>query len=233
MPLLLQKLEAEGLSPEQVDYAIVTHIHLDHSGGSSALLEACPNAKLLCHPKAARHLIDPSRLVASSQAVYGEEQFAELYGEIRPIPEERVRIMEDDSVVQWGSRSFRFLHTRGHADHHFVIHDSGSEGVFTGDSFGIAYPILQKPDTPFLFPSTSPTQFHAEEARKSVRRIRDCGAARLFLTHFGEFTDLETGEAQLLSGIDAHESDLQGSDRALRIRRGARRLLPESRSRAL
>lgn len=214
VPLLLEALESRGLRPDQVDYAIVTHIHLDHAGGSSALLKACPNAKLLCHPKAARHLIDPSRLVESSMAVYGEEQFRKLYGEIRPIPEKRVEIMEDNAALDWGSRRFTFLHTRGHADHHFVIYDSASDGVFTGDSFGIAYPVLQHPDAPFLFPSTSPTQFRPEDARNSVRRIRETGTSRAFLTHFGEFTHMAEGVAQLMAGIDVHEQILHDAIRA-------------------
>ena len=102
VPLLLKALAEAGLSPEQVEYAFVTHVHLDHAGGSSALMEACPRATLVAHPRAARHLIDPSKLVASATQVYGAERFRQLYGEIRPIDEARVRTAEDGERLRLG-----------------------------------------------------------------------------------------------------------------------------------
>ena len=81
-------LEALGFSLDQVKYIIVTHIHLDHAGGAGLLLEECPNAKVVVHRKGARHLADPSRLIAGAKAVYGEK-FSALFDPIRPIPEER------------------------------------------------------------------------------------------------------------------------------------------------
>ncbi len=208
VPRLLQALHDHGLGPEHVDYAIITHVHLDHAGGTSELLKHCPNATVLAHPKAARHVIQPERLVESSKQVYGDEAFAKLYGEIHPVPEERVRVMEDGEVLSFGDRKLTFLFTRGHADHHFCIHDDRSNGIFTGDSFGIGYADIQQAG-PFLYPSTTPTQFHPEEARRSVRKIRESGAGRAYLTHFGEFTDLDAGERQMLEGLDAFEALLQ------------------------
>ena len=82
VPKLLSTLAAEGMKPEQVRYVIITHVHLDHAGGTSALLAACPNATVLAHPRAARHLVDPEKLVASARAVYGEAKFDALYGKI-------------------------------------------------------------------------------------------------------------------------------------------------------
>ena len=205
VPLLLDALNQAGLSPEQVEYAIITHVHLDHAGGTSALLAACPNATVLAHPKAARHVIQPERLVESSKQVYGPELFEKLYGEIRPVAADRVRTLEDDEELRFGERTLRFMHTRGHADHHFCIYDDKSGGVFTGDSFGIGYAALQFAG-PFLYPSTTPTQFHADEARKSVRRLRDCGATHAYLTHFGAFDDLNSGADQLLYGLDQMET---------------------------
>ncbi|MCR9142173.1 MAG: MBL fold metallo-hydrolase [bacterium] len=204
VPRLLAALKDQGLTPEQVDYAIITHVHLDHAGGTSALLAACPKATVLAHPKAARHIIQPERLVESSRAVYGPEVFDKLYGEIQPVPAERVRTMEHGEELRFGERTLRFIHTRGHADHHFCIYDSKSKGIFTGDSFGIGYAGLQS-EGPFLYPSTTPTQFHADEARKSVRLIRESGAERAYLTHFGAFEDMAAGEEQMLRGLDAME----------------------------
>lgn len=204
VPRLLSALEREGLRPEQVRWVIITHVHLDHAGGASALMAACPNATLLAHPRAARHMIDPSRLVASAQKVYGEQEFARMYGRIDPIPEARVRVMEDGEKLSWGSRTLAFFFTRGHANHHFCIHDSASDGVFTGDSFGLCYPALQSRGT-FVFPSTSPTDFAPEEAMASVRRIAATGS-RAYLTHFGEVADRARAADQLLEHLSFSEA---------------------------
>jgi glyoxylase-like metal-dependent hydrolase (beta-lactamase superfamily II) len=210
VPLLLKALAGAGLKPEQVDYVIITHVHLDHAGGSSALMKVCPNAELLAHPKAVRHVIDPSRLVASALAVYGAEAFEKLYGVIEPIPAERVRAVEDGEVITWGAqgsaKKLRFFHTRGHANHHTCIEVSqnGESVVFTGDAFGLAYPDLQKSGL-FMFPSTSPTDFDAPEARKSIEAIVATNAKAAFPTHFGQVTDLKNARAQLLKWIDFSE----------------------------
>src|SRR5262249_54286000 len=149
----------EGLGPEAVDYLIVTHVHLDHAGGSSLLMRECPNARLLAHPRAIPHLVDPSKLVASARQGYGDAEFEKLYGRIDPIEAGRVRAMDDGSRLGWAGAELEFLHTRGHANHHFCIllSESGKpRSIFTGDSFGLAYPELQQSGL-FIFPSTSPT----------------------------------------------------------------------------
>jgi glyoxylase-like metal-dependent hydrolase (beta-lactamase superfamily II) len=189
VPTLLKALEAHGRTPEDVQYVIITHIHLDHAGGAGQLMAACPNATLLAHPKAAPHAVDPSRIVRGATAVYGEERFASLYGEVRPIPEERVVAMDDDSTVQLGNHTLRFLHTRGHANHHMCVFDETANGVFTGDSFGILYPALQRNGL-FAFPSTSPTDFDGPAAIEALDRIVGTGAARVWPTHFDVHTDL-------------------------------------------
>lgn len=204
VPLLLEALEAQGMKPEQVKWAIITHVHLDHAGGSQALMDACPNATLLAHPKAARHVIDPSRLVASAKQVYGEDTFRDLYGEIGPVAESRVRVMEDGEVLEWGDRKLTFFYTRGHANHHFCVHDSGANAVFTGDSFGIAYPELQANDH-FTFCSTTPTDFDADAARASLDAIVGTGAKTAYLTHFDGIGWLGEARTQLLEDLAGHE----------------------------
>jgi glyoxylase-like metal-dependent hydrolase (beta-lactamase superfamily II) len=204
VPRLLQTLERAGLPRESVRYIIVTHVHLDHAGGTSSLLAACPQATVLAHPRAARHLIDPSKLVASARNVYGDEVFARLYGQIDPIPAQRVREFLDEEEVEFGRSRLRFLHTRGHAKHHFCVLDPTEMGIFTGDAFGLRYPRLQRAGL-FLFPSTSPTDFEPDEARKSAVRIARSGVETAYLTHFGAVSDLRQCEAQLLEGIDLHE----------------------------
>jgi glyoxylase-like metal-dependent hydrolase (beta-lactamase superfamily II) len=199
LPYLLQALETHNIPAENVDYAIITHVHLDHAGGSGSLMQKCPNAKLLAHPKAARHVIDPSRLIASAKSVYGED-FDRLYGDIIPVDSSRVRIMEDGEILHWQTRYFKFIYTRGHANHHFCIYDSGSNGIFTGDSFGIAYPSLQT-QHPFIFPTTTPTDFDPEEAVLSLDKIIETGAERAYLTHFGSIGNLPFLKDEMLDGI--------------------------------
>jgi glyoxylase-like metal-dependent hydrolase (beta-lactamase superfamily II) len=208
VPYLLDGLRELGRTPDQVKYVIITHVHLDHAGGSGLLMQHCRNATLIAHPKAGRHMVDPSRLIASSIQVYGEETFRRLYGEIVPVPEDRVQLMNDGDELKLGSRRLQFFHTRGHANHHFCIFDSKSRGVFTGDTFGIAYPVLQKAG-PFIYPTSTPTDFDPAEARLSLTKIRNTGCSRLYLTHFGEFTALDDGEAQMRSGLDFLEGLLE------------------------
>lgn len=204
VPTLLAALADAGLAPEQVRYLIVTHVHLDHAGATAAMADACPNATVLAHPRAGRHIIDPSRLVDSARGVYGAEKFAALYGEIGPVPAERVREMDDGETLAFGNRTLTFLHTRGHANHHFCIADDKSNTVFTGDAFGLHYPALQYAGT-FAFPSTSPTDFDAALARESVRRIVDLAPDAVYPTHYGAVTDIEESAAQLIRHLDFAE----------------------------
>jgi glyoxylase-like metal-dependent hydrolase (beta-lactamase superfamily II) len=212
VPKLLAALEQEKLSPKQVRYIIVTHVHLDHAGGTSALAKVCPDAMVLAHPRASRHLIDPSKLVASARGVYGNERFDALYGTIEPIDAARVTSLEDGAEVPFGDTSFRFIHTRGHANHHFIVHDPARASVFTGDTFGLSYPRLQR-GKPFVFPSTSPTDFDAAAAHASIDIVKNLGVERAALTHFGEVSELETIAAQLHEWIDVSSALMEEANR--------------------
>jgi glyoxylase-like metal-dependent hydrolase (beta-lactamase superfamily II) len=211
VPRMLAALRDAGLTPEQVELVVITHVHLDHAGGASALMAACPNATLLAHPRAAKHVVDPSKLVESARQVYGAERFERLYGVIEPVPEARVRVMQDGETARLGARTLTFLHTRGHAEHHACIVDSGSNGIFTGDSFGLVYPALQHRGL-FAIPSTSPTDFDADAALASLERIVAAGAERAYLTHFGEQRDLPAIAAQLRPQIEAHGAIADAAD---------------------
>lgn len=208
LPYLLEALHQNGLKPDAVDYLIITHVHLDHAGGTSALLKYCPNAKVLAHPKAAKRVIDPSRLVESAQKVYGIEKFNEIYGKISPVPSDRVRSLSDNEELLWQGRQLKFFYTLGHASHHLCIWDKSADAVFTGDSFGLLYPALQSRGL-FIFPSTSPIDFDPTEAKKSLQKITDCQSKELFLTHFGELTQIHEAQEQLNEHLDFHASLLQ------------------------
>lgn len=201
----LAALTAHGLDVAQVRWVIVTHVHLDHAGGAAALMRACPNATLLAHPRAARHLIDPSRLVAGARAVYGDARFDALYGSVDPIDASRVRALDDGAEVALGDATLRVAHTRGHANHHMVVVDPKSSSVFTGDAFGLVYPKLQRGGR-LAFPSTSPTDFDAAAARDTVAMIAGLGVERACLTHYGAVSDLDVVAAQLRRWIDRSEA---------------------------
>lgn len=190
LPHLLATLQQLGVAPEAVDYVIATHVHLDHAGAAGALLAVCPQARLVVHPKGARHLIDPGKLIAGSIAVYGEEWFHRLYGEILPAPAERVIEAGEGHQIDFRGRRLTFLDTPGHARHHFCIHDSLSNSLFTGDTFGISYRELDVAGRPFLFPTTTPVQFEPEALHASIDRLAGYGAEAAFLTHYGRVADL-------------------------------------------
>ena len=139
LPNLLAVMAELGIDDAQVRYVIPTHVHLDHAGGASAMMQQFPEASLVIHPRGARHMIDPRRLVEGTVAVYGQAAFDRLYGRIEPIDEARIIIAADLDRHALGGRELLFIDTPGHAYHHFCLYDETSRGIFTGDTFGISY----------------------------------------------------------------------------------------------
>lgn len=185
-PYILAGLEKMGIPTEKVDYIIVTHIHLDHAGGVGYILPHFANATVVVHPRGARHLIDPSRLIQGAHAVYGDK-LEQYFGEILPVPEERVLIRDEgDTLDLGGGRVLSFYDTPGHARHHFSIHDPVSEGIFTGDTIGIRYAKqLTGLDVEPIFPSTSPSEFDRDAVFQSADKLEQLGAKRIYHSHFG------------------------------------------------
>jgi glyoxylase-like metal-dependent hydrolase (beta-lactamase superfamily II) len=204
VPLLLAALEEKGLEPAQVDWVWVTHVHLDHAGGAGALMAALPNATAVLHPRGARHMADPTRLIEGSKAVYGEEAFHELYGEIHPIPAERIRTVDDGEKLALADREFEFIHAEGHAKHHYCIVDRDASAVFTGDCFGISYRELDTAAGPFIFPTTTPVQFDPDAAHATIRRLLSYQPERAFLTHFSRVSAPAVLAQQLHRDLDAY-----------------------------
>ncbi|MCX8064528.1 MAG: MBL fold metallo-hydrolase [Candidatus Hydrogenedentes bacterium] len=203
VPYLLEALEQRGLKRENVDYIVVTHVHLDHAGGTAELIKHCPNAKVIAHPKASRHLTNPSRLIEGARAVYGEPLFTQLYGEIQPVPEERIYSVSDNEMIIWGERKLIFMHVLGHATHHICIYDSKVNGVFTGDSFGIGISDKNNYENLFIIASTAPADFDPFEAEKTINRILDLSPDYVFLPHYGIHKSPEKIADKLLRALDS------------------------------
>jgi len=149
VPQVEDSLSKLSLDYRNVDYVVLTHIHLDHAGGAGALMALCENATLVVHPRGARHMVDPAKLVAGASAVYGEEEFGRLYGDITPVDAHRIVEPQDGEIIDFAGRPLLFLDSPGHASHHHCIVDINSHSVFTGDTLGIAYPALRTEDTLF------------------------------------------------------------------------------------
>jgi len=202
VPAALAALAARGLTPEQVDYVIVTHVHLDHAGGAGRLLQACPNARLVVHPRGARHMIDPSKLLAGVAEVYGAEEMARNFSGVLPVPAGRVIEAPDGFALSLNGRSLLFLDTPGHARHHFCIIDERA-AAFTGDTFGLSYREFDTGRGAFIFPTTTPVQFDPVALHASIDRIAGYRPQHLFLTHYARVTDVPRLAADMHELIDS------------------------------
>jgi len=201
VPFVKEALSQIGLSFSDVSYVIPTHVHLDHAGGAGLLMMQCQNAALVVHPRGARHLIDPSKLVAGAKAVYGENKFKEYYGEIFPIDANRVIQADDNFILDFDGRELRFIDTPGHARHHFCIWDKATKSMFTGDTFGISYRDLDHQDELYILPSTSPVQFDPEALIQSINRIMEFKPERVCLTHFSAIKPTKKATNKLIESI--------------------------------
>lgn len=201
-PRLMRILKSRGWKPEEVSHVIVTHVHLDHAGGAGSLMQLLPNATLLVHPYGARHMIDPTKLEAGARAVYGDTLFDKIYGRLIPIPEQRVRVMEDGDELGLGNRQLRFMDTPGHARHHFCVFDSLSNGWFTGDTFGLSYREFDTANGAFIFPTTTPIQFDPPALKQSVRKLIADMPDHMYLTHYGRVDDVQHLAKKMIEGVD-------------------------------
>ena len=180
VPALLAALDRLGVGPSDLAGVVVTHIHLDHAGGVGDVAAAFPRATVYVHEKGARHLADPSRLVASAARVYGD-LLDTLYGRLAPTPAARIEILgEGDQVVVGPTRSLTAVDSPGHAKHHLGLHDSETGILFVGDAVGV-----RLPDVGVLRPATPPPDFDLDLALDSLRRFAARRPSALALAHYG------------------------------------------------
>lgn len=203
LPRLLGALDVLGLARDAVDHVIVTHVHLDHAGAAGSLMRELPAARLVVHPRGARHMIDPSALVDGASAVYGADEVARTYGVVQPVPAERVLSTEDGMTLDLAGRPLLFIDTPGHARHHHCIWDERSRGWFSGDTFGMSYPEFVTPRGRYLLPTTTPVQFEPEALKASVARMLERQPLCMYVTHYGRLDAVEAMAAQLGEQVDA------------------------------
>lgn len=199
----LAALKKLDLDVSAVDYVILTHIHLDHAGGAGALMQAFPNARLVVHPRGARHMAAPEKLVAGVTAVYGAEYVKTVYGEILPVPAERIIEAAEGTLLNLAGRELLCIDTPGHAKHHICVVDRKTGGIFTGDMFGISYREFDVDGRQFIFPTTSPSQFDPVEMRASVERLLAFQPEAMYLTHYSRVPEVAAQGAALLRRMDA------------------------------
>lgn len=230
LPAALAALDRLGLTVDSVDYVILSHIHLDHAGGAGAMMRAFPQARLVVHPRGARHMADPSKLIEGASAVYGADEVRRLYGEVLPIAADRIIEATDQLTVDLAGRELVCRDTPGHAKHHLCLVDRLSGHVFTGDTFGLSYRQLDTDGRQFIFPTTTPIQFDPAALHASIDLIMSYRPQAVYLTHFSEVRDVAEKALQLHRQIDVHAAIAQrekdsGQDLLSRIRAGLAELL--------
>jgi glyoxylase-like metal-dependent hydrolase (beta-lactamase superfamily II) len=182
---LIAGLQRSGVDPATISKVLVTHIHLDHAGASGTFLRHFPAARLFVHEFGVRHMIDPSRLVASATRIYGD-MMDTLWGPIEPAPADRITGLSDGDTVTIGSTRLRAIYTPGHASHHVVYHDPARDEVFTGDVAAVRLWGHQ-----YVRPPTPPPDIDLAKWTHSIGLVRSLHPQALYLTHYGRVTDVD------------------------------------------
>lgn len=202
VPRLLALLDELGIARDRISHVIPTHIHLDHAGGAGLLMQELPEAKLVVHPRGARHMIDPTALAQGVAAVYGEARAREMYGELLPIPEARVHTAETGDTIAVGGRTLEVLDSPGHAKHHFSLWDAATRGWFTGDTFGLSYREFDRDGSAMVLPTTTPVHFDPEAWKATLDAYMARDPACMYLTHYCRVEEVARLAGDLRQGLD-------------------------------
>jgi glyoxylase-like metal-dependent hydrolase (beta-lactamase superfamily II) len=211
-PVVIEQLVALGVGPADLGTIVVTHIHLDHAGAVGDLAEAFPDAQIVVQERGARHLADPSRLLASAHRVFGEAM-DRLFGDLRPTDAARIVSIAEHGQIDLGDGRFlAAFHNPGHASHHIGLVDSATGDLYTGDAAGVYVP-----ETKDVRPATPPPDFDLDLTLNSLQAMREVGPTRLLFSHFGPVTDID-------ETLDASVDELHFWVDAVRT---ARKITPE------
>lgn len=216
-PTVVAALASLGVDAADLATVVVTHIHLDHAGGVGDIAEAYPGAEVVVHERGARHLADPSRLMASARMVFGDDMDT-LFGPLRPVPAARLRAVgERETIDLGGGRRLEAFHSPGHASHHVGLLDSVSGDLYTGDAAGVYVP-----ETADVRPATPPPDFDLDLALASLDLFRQAAPSRLLFSHYGPVEDvdatLERSREELRRWVDmvrAARAESTGLDHAV------------------
>jgi glyoxylase-like metal-dependent hydrolase (beta-lactamase superfamily II) len=194
----------EALGDEVPRAILLTHIHLDHAGATGALVRRWPRAEVWVHERGARHVVDPSKLVASATRLYGDDM-ARLWGEIVPVPEENLRVLAGGESID----GFRVAYTPGHASHHVSYLHEATGTAFVGDVGGVRI------DGGPILPPTPPPDIDLDAWRASLDLVAGWSPQRLAVTHFGAFDDVQAQLEAVRDGLArwgelARETDAEG-----------------------
>jgi glyoxylase-like metal-dependent hydrolase (beta-lactamase superfamily II) len=170
----------DGLGPVEPRALLLTHVHLDHAGAAGVLCRRYPDLTVYVHERGARHLIDPTKLIESAGRVWGDDMW-ELWGEVAPVPEERLRVLEGGETVE----GFRVAYTPGHASHHVAYLHGDSGDAYVGDVAGVRLPPYEHTIAP-----TPPPDIDVEAWLDSLHTVASWNPQSLCLTHFGPVTDV-------------------------------------------
>jgi glyoxylase-like metal-dependent hydrolase (beta-lactamase superfamily II) len=200
LPALRAGIQAAGFDPARLTKILVSHIHLDHAGAAGAIVREQPDVQVFVHPVGAPHLIDPSRLVSSAARLYGDRMDA-LWGEVVPVPEDRVVALADGETLEAAGHVLSALFTPGHASHHVAYWETDRGALFTGDVGGV-----RMPGSPYALPPAPPPELAPDAWAVSADRLRQAGARRLYLTHGGPFDDVADHLDLLMPNLAAMET---------------------------
>ena len=178
VPLICQRMKSLGL--KDLAYIIPTHIHMDHAGGAGTLARLYPRAKVLVHPKAERHAINPSRLLEGTRAAFGAD-FETRYGPIESVPKAQVKVPRDSEIVSVNGRQLQVMYAPGHAQHHIAVFDRSVRGLFCGEALGM----LVDGAVQFALPSVAPPNFDQAQYLNTMHRLRQLYPRVLFYSHGG------------------------------------------------
>ena len=180
---ILEAVRSFGLRPGDLDAIVVSHIHLDHAGGAGFLLPEMPKAKVYVHERGFKHLVDPTRLVASAREAPGPEE-ADIFGTMRAIPADRLVAVKDRQRLELGKHALVFLDSPGHAPHELTILDEHTRCVYTGDAAGLYFP-----GDEILMPIAPAPAFDLEKNLETLQRLLALQPRALLFSHYGPHTN--------------------------------------------